>query len=270
MRSFWVSAPSLTFKNSFLIEKLATLMKYVVFTAFFLTTYIPVIAGPPFVTDDPEPVEYQHWEINQATLLNHDANGWNGAAALTDANYGMLPNFELTLQPSLALSVPSSGPTEVGYGDTELGIKYRFIQQTNWLPDVACYPLLELPTGSASRGLGAGHPQVYFPIWLQKDFGKWSTFGGGGYWVNPGAYNFNWWYVGEVTQYQVADHLALGMEIFHQTRQNVDNSSNTNVNVGGTWDLNDEEHILFSVGHTVQGQSAYIGYLGIQFTFGPK
>lgn len=236
----------------------------------FFAMCIPVMAGPPFVTDDPEPDDYKHWEINQATLLNHDANGLSGATALTDANYGALPNLQLHLQPSLALNGPSSGATEVGYGDTEVGVKYRFIQQTKWLPDVACYPLLELPTGNASRGLGAGHPQVYLPIWMQKDFGKWSTFGGGGYWINPGTYNWNWWYMGWAAQYQVADHLALGAEIYHQTRQDVADLSSTVINVGGTWDLNDEEHILFSVGHTVQGQSTYVGYLGIQFTFGPK
>lgn len=253
-----------------MIEKLATLMKYIVLTALFLTICVPVVAGPPFVTDDPEPVEYRHWEVYLSSFLTHDATGWNGDAAETEVNYGVIPNLQLHLIPSLALNAPTSGPTEVGYGDTELGAKYRFIQQTDVLPDVACFPLLELPTGSASRGLGAGHPQVYLPIWLQKDFGKWSTFGGGGYWINPGTYNFNWWYVGWAAQYQVADHLALGAEVFHQTRQQVDGLSSTRINIGGTWDLNDEEHILFSVGHTVQGQSAYIGYLGIQFTFGPK
>lgn len=247
-----------------------TFIKHLVFIVLFFAMHISVMAGPPFVTDDPEPVEYQHWEINQATLLNHNVNGWNGAATLTDSNYGMLPNLQLSFQPSVALNIPSSGPAEVGYGDTELGAKYRFIQQTDMLPDVACYPLLELPTGSASRGLGAGHPQVYLPIWMQKDFGKWSTFGGGGYWINPGTYSMNWWYAGWAAQYQVADHLALGAEVFHQTRQDVDDASSTRINVGGTWDLNDEEHILFSAGHTVQGQSAYLGYLAIQFTFGSK
>jgi hypothetical protein len=28
----------------------------------------PGMAGPPFVTDDPEPVEYGHWEINNAVV----------------------------------------------------------------------------------------------------------------------------------------------------------------------------------------------------------
>jgi hypothetical protein len=38
-----------------------------------------------------------------------------------------------------------------------------------------------VPTGNESRGLGAGHVQLYLPIWFQKDFGKWTTYGGGGF-----------------------------------------------------------------------------------------
>ena len=24
---------------------------------------VPALAGPPYITDDPEPVDYQHWEV---------------------------------------------------------------------------------------------------------------------------------------------------------------------------------------------------------------
>jgi hypothetical protein len=34
---------------------------------------------------------------------------------------------------------------------------------------------LDFPTGNADRGLGTGAVHAFFPIWLQKDFGKWST-----------------------------------------------------------------------------------------------
>ncbi|HXW72984.1 MAG TPA: hypothetical protein VEK34_16435 [Methylocella sp.] len=36
--------------------------------AFLLTAPAPTFAGPPFVTDDPEPVEYQHYETYFFTL----------------------------------------------------------------------------------------------------------------------------------------------------------------------------------------------------------
>jgi hypothetical protein len=41
------------------------------------------------------------------------------------------------------------------------------------------FPLLELPTGNEHRGLGAGHVSAFLPIWVQKSFGEWTTYGGG-------------------------------------------------------------------------------------------
>ncbi len=31
----------------------------------------PAYGGPPFRTDDPEPVEYQHWEVYQFSAATH-------------------------------------------------------------------------------------------------------------------------------------------------------------------------------------------------------
>jgi hypothetical protein len=39
---------------------------------------LPSSAGPPFLTDDPEPVDYDHWEIigfSMGTLVQGDAAG---------------------------------------------------------------------------------------------------------------------------------------------------------------------------------------------------
>ena len=44
-------------------------MKYVVLTFILLLTGIQQLsAGPPFNTDDPEPVEFKHWEYYIATI----------------------------------------------------------------------------------------------------------------------------------------------------------------------------------------------------------
>ena len=51
-----------------------------------------VRAGPPFVTDDPEPVEYRHWEIYLASQHAKDKDGWSGTAPHFEVNYGVLPN----------------------------------------------------------------------------------------------------------------------------------------------------------------------------------
>ena len=44
--------------------------------------------------------------------------------------------------------------------------------------------MLELPTGNESRGLGEGRLHAFLPVWIQKSFADWTTYGGGGYWFN--------------------------------------------------------------------------------------
>ena len=148
----------------------------------------PAMAGPPYITDDPEPVDYRRWEF-YAFSQGGRANGeTSGVAPSCDCNYGVLPDVQLHIQPGAAFRRASGASPAWGPGDTELGLKYRFVEQdkTNATPSIAFYPLLEAPTGDPTRGLGAGRTRAFLPFWGQKDFGDWSTFGGGGYWINPG------------------------------------------------------------------------------------
>ena len=179
----------------------------------------PAIAGPPYITDDPEPVDYQRWEF-YAFSQGGRANGeTSGVAPSCDCNYGILPDVQLHIQPGAAFRRASGASPAWGPGDTELGLKYRFVEQdkTNATPSIAFYPLLEAPTGDPTRGLGAGRTRALLPFWGQKDFGDWSTFGGGGYWINPGPGAKNNWFVGWVLQRKLTEQLAVGVELFHQT-----------------------------------------------------
>jgi Putative MetA-pathway of phenol degradation len=227
-------------------------------------------AGPPFVTDDPEPAEYQHWEFYLASQIEHESGEWSGTSPHVEINYGALPNVHLHLIAPLAFNAPSHGGTQFGYGDTELGIKYRFIQETTRLPKVGVFPIVELPTGDASRGLGTGHAQVFLPLWLQKSFGPWTTYGGGGYWINPGTDNRNWWFVGWLVQRQLTSKWTLGAEVFHETAKEAGGESDTRFNVGTIFDFSDTYHLLLSAGHTLQGPSGFQAYGAFQITWGPK
>ncbi len=228
-------------------------------------------AGPPFATDDPEPVPYQHWEIYTASQVTREHGGdWSGTLPHVEINYGVTPDVQLHLIAPMAFSSPKGGNAQYGYGDTELGMKYRFVPETDYLPQIATFPLIELPTGDQALGLGSGHTDLFLPIWLQKSFGKWTSYGGGGYWINPGPENQNWWFVGWLLQRKITEHLTLGAEIFHGTASEREGSSETKINGGGIWDLSERYHILFSAGHSVQGPSNLIGYLAFQITFGPE
>ena len=232
----------------------------------------PALAGPPFITDDPEPVDLGHWEVYGFSEGASGRGDTGGVGPSIEVNYGAAPNLQLHLIGNLAFEDPSGGRFHMGLGDTELGVKYRFITpgKDDWRPQVGVFPLVELPTGDAKRGLGAGYTQVFLPVWVQKDFGKWTTYGGGGYWINPGPGNRNYWFTGWLLQRQVTDKLALGAEVFHQTSSMVGRGDTTGFNLGGVYDFTDHYHLLFSAGQggnaaAVANPTAY--YLGFQWTF---
>jgi hypothetical protein len=246
----------------------ATLRRLAV-VVFILSFPVIAFAGPPYITDDPEPVEYQHWEVYLASLFTKQPDAWTSTAPHLEVNYGPLPNVQLHVIAPLALYAPSHGGTSYGYGDTELGIKFRFVQESDWLPQIGTFPLLEVPTGSHGRNLGSGHLQTFLPIWLQKSMGKWTAYGGGGYWINPGAHNRNWCFTGLVIQRQVLPNLTPGIEIFHGTSQEVGGPRETDINLGLIWDLSDTHHIILSAGPTIEGSNQLQGYFAYQLTFGP-
>jgi len=164
---------------------------------------------------------------------------------------------------------PGHGPN-FGYGDTELGVKYRFVQETDWLPQIGTFPLLEADTGQRSRGLGNGELQVFAPIWLQKSFGqdkKWTTFGGGGFWYNPGRDHRNFWRMGWELQRDLNDHLTLGGEIYHETPISRDGHGHTAFNLGGFWNFDEHHHLLFTFGRDIDGPIRFATYLGFQWTY---
>jgi len=224
--------------------------------------------GPPFVTDDPEPVEYQHWEFYVASADAKLGGDWSGTGPHFELNYGVVPNVQLHLLAPLAYDAPPSGSSHYGLGDVEVGVKYRFIQETNFLPQVGIFPLLALPTGSAGDNLGNGHMQAFLPLWLQKSWGSWTAYGGGGYGINSFSGHGNWGFVGALLQKQVLTHVAIGAEVYHQTTYQADfPNTGTAFNVGTVIDLSERHHLLLSVGRSIDGPIDFQCYIAYQFTF---
>ena len=225
------------------------------------------LAGPPFLTDDPEPVEYQHWEFYLASQDFKTTGDWSGTAPHVEVNYGVVSNVQLHLIAPLAYDAPSAGPTHYGYGDTELGVKFRFIQETERMPQVGVFPLLEVPTGSVRDNLGNGHLQALLPVWLQKSWGSWTAYGGGGYGINSGVSNQNWGFVGAVLQRQVLTNVLLGAEVYYQTARQIGGANDTVFNIGTVIDFSEEHHLLFSAGRSIHGPTEFQFYIAYQFTF---
>ena len=78
-------------------------------------------AGPPYVTDDPQPTDLGHWEIYAFGAAEGAHGSWDGAAGL-DLNYGGLPGVQLTEMPNCEHCCGFGGTFSVKYGDISTAI----------------------------------------------------------------------------------------------------------------------------------------------------
>jgi len=226
-----------------------------------------------FQADDATTTPQGHFEIDVANLYSRTKSETTGALTSLEVDYGAAENIELHLYAPLAFDRKSpGGRTNYGYGDTELGVKYRFINQApgEWWPAVAFFPLVELPTGEERRGLGTGHTHEFLPLWLEWDFGPWTIFGGFDYAINPGAGNKNYWEASQAIGYKFSDNLWMGAEIFHQTATADGQKPSTGFNVGGTYDFTENHHLVLTVGRGIQNPTRtnqFSSYLAYELTF---
>ena len=243
----------------------------------------PALAGPPFVTDDPEPAEYEHFEINTAMTGTYTKDGRAGAWPNLDINYGLIPDVQFTVNLFGAYAKTSDQKFVYGPGDTEIALKYRFIQEEEdgWRPMVAFYPNILTPTGDEKKGLGGGHNRIFLPLWLQKSIGDWQTYGGGGYYLNKhGDTDKDYWFWGWTLLRKFDENWTLGGEVFGQTADltgrpvtggtGVSDRASSGFNLGGYYSLNEENKIIFTFGRgltNVEETNKFSYYVGYQVIF---
>ena len=225
------------------------------------------LAGPPYVSDDPEPTDYKHFEIytfNQGTATRDGTTGESGI----DFNYGAAPDLQLTATLPAGFDLPAGGGTSFGMSNIELAAKYRFLHQDSFGLDVSVFPRIFLPSGS--NVIGDNHASLLLPVWVQKDWsGGWSAFGGGGCTVTEfRAVDFC--QAGAVLTYQLLPKLQLGAELFHQTADSSGTPATTSLGIGWRYDISDNYHLLGYVRRAIENTDEtdqYAWYAAILFTF---
>lgn len=215
----------------------------------------------------------QTFAIQVGGLYTHRTNETSGWAPNLQVNYDPTSRLELHFMAPYAFDHLSGGPTHFGIGDVEIGARYRFIDENlqGWEPAVAVYPLIDFPSGDARKNLGTGSTHAFLPLWLAKSFGDWTPYGGGGYWINPGATNGarnkDWIFVAAGVQRRIFDALTVGGEVFHATSSKTGIKGQTGFDVNGRYNFTDNHHVLFSLGRGLQNAkdtnqvTAYAAYL---------
>jgi hypothetical protein len=225
-------------------------------------------AGPPFETDDPEPVDYRHAEIYIAGQCECGSRETTAALPLLELNYGVAPNVQLAVTVPMVFSV-APVTAAYGIGDVTVGVKIRFIQESRDRPQVAFYPAITFPTGNPTRLLGQGVPRASLPFWVQKKVGHAVVYGGTAYWHNPGPESRDGWYSGAVLEWIFSERVSIGVEAFHATPEVLGTGSTSGYTFGIVSAAGEKHDLLFSVGRTFSDQSALTLYGAYRLKVGP-
>ena len=222
-------------------------------------------AGPPYITDDPETVEFKHWEYYIATVNTFQQDISTGTLPHIEVNYGLVPDVQVHLILPLNYDDSHQHGFNLGYAYTEAGIKYRFVHETETCPQIGTFPIVEIPT-IRNTEFSNGLTQLFIPVWAQKSWGKLTTYGGAGYWIIPGTNNHNWLFSGWLLQYDFSKVITLGGELYFHTPTMVGSNSTLAFNAGGSLNVSDNFHVIFSGGHSLTNQNFTTFYFGLLWT----
>ena len=216
----------------------------------------PAVGGPPFLTDDPEPVEPRHWEFYLASQWQVDRQGSGGTLPHLELNYGARPGLQLHALLPATLTNGNGEGRAYGIDDVELGAKLRFAREEGRWPQVGIFPILDLATGTGTN-------VTTLPVWLQKGSGPWLTYGGGGVQLATGA---NQYFLGWLLQRQLREKLVVGAEAFFNRGFDGDGSQ-LRFNLGCVLDRSAHQHLLLSAGPATGGGAVGQAYAGYLLTF---
>ena len=214
----------------------------------------------------------QRFALTIGGLYTHREGETAGWAPSVMVDYAATNRLQLHAMVPMAYDRVSGGSTHFGVGDVETGIRYRFLDDdpTGWRPSVAVYPLVDFPTGNANENLGTGRAHYFLPLWFAKSFGPWIPYAGGGYWINPGPNNRNWFFGTVGTLRELSEKWTVFGEVFHATSSKVGLKAQTGFDVGARFNLTTHHHFLFTIGTGLQNASQtnqITSYLAYVMTF---
>lgn len=238
--------------------------------------------GPPYQTDDPVPVDLHHYEFYVFGAADGTPVEMDSVGPAFEFNWGAIPRVQLHAILPWGVVAPrnnpaylpsGAGPTEFGLTDMEVGAKIAFIKESKHVPQIGTFTMFELPTGNSDKGLGVGKVWYKVPLWLQKNVGKWTFDGGGGYTFNSQTGFRNFPYTGWLVKKELNERLELGAEVFAHGGEGIaaaQTKASTMIDVGGYYHFKHHpgQQFLFAYGHSVAQQSETYAYVGLYWTWG--
>jgi hypothetical protein len=241
------------------------------FVVFFVASSAHAQGGPPLITDDPDTPGPGYWEINIPMILESSAEGRHFDAPLADVNYGIGTRIQLKFEIPWVTVDPPEQSARTGIGNSNSGVKWRFLGGEPALLSWSIYPQFEVNTSesSAAKGLVERHAQFFFPTEFTVQKGRFEINGEvGRMFVRDGK---DGWSAGVTTEIEISSRFELLGELHAQ--KDGEMPTENIVNVGARKAISEKIWFLGAVGTGVNGGSEQRVHLriygGVQFNL-PK
>lgn len=198
----------------------------------------PACAGPPYETDDPEPVACHHLEVDVAEArqgIDPDTT------PVYEVDYGPTQNIELSI----------AGQKD----EVQLGSALRFVSETKTRPQAAFLPAVTFKSD--------GSKETLLPIWLQKTVKQWTAFGGTG--VSQRST-----FSGIALLRSFRSGSSVGAELFRESPRHGGVDPVLKFNLGYVAQLDETHALMFSAGRAFSGAPRFTFYVGYQLIVAPR
>ncbi len=140
------------------------------FLLFFFSS--PAFALRPLTTDDAGTVEKGKFQLEVGFDFTRHGNHDKELGPSMTLTYGLFERMDVGIGSGYLFVHPSEGKKEKGFVDTELKLKYRWIDEKDWSPAFATTGRIKFPTASETKGLGSGKTDFSINTILTKNLGK--------------------------------------------------------------------------------------------------
>ncbi|MGB8768893.1 MAG: transporter [Candidatus Korobacteraceae bacterium] len=229
--------------------------------------------GPPYYTNDPGTPGPFNWEINVGYMPFFYSNQSVSHTPDVDINFGIGDRIQLTYENAwLRVQRPSSA-AEVGLGQSNPGVKWRFYDAGDSGLSISVFPQLFLnnPNDSVRRGITPPTDTFLLPFEFAKKIGPIGVNYEVGYqFVHPGP---NGWLMGLVLGHEFTTKLEMGAEFYSQGAFHPSNVQPT-FGFGARYKIHSPVVLLLMAGRSLESTSPnqpyFVGYFGLQFLLPSK
>ncbi len=176
---------------------------------------------------------------------------------MLDLNYAVVPKVRVNVTLAGRIIDPKTGPIIGGFADTELKIKWRFVDADthSWLPSIGIAPKVFFPTSDKDRGLGDNVWRAQIPLQFGKAIGRFYNFAEAGYQMAFSQQTTDVAYYGIGTLFTLDSRWAVGTELFGYTP--IDDTSNHQLltTLGVVYTFNANWSIKASISRTLRDES---------------